>query len=193
MTGDSFVELTACHISRLLRRKARRALQRKVQDSRRGRRQEWRGQRQGQPQIGFGQKLLVRCHRRRSAATDLLSSLLLFSHPAAGRAGLWRWAWQADLVTWVNPLHSAAGNGVSWSSTTKKISCQSSRLKRHAGVAAALPSIPESRWLETTPLEAVRGFLPTIGDCFVFVMAAHENMHLGQLSAWRRVQGMGRV
>ena len=63
----------------------------------------------------------------------------------------------------------------------------------HAGIAAALPSIPESRWAETTPLEAVRGFLPTLGDCFVFVMAAHENMHLGQLSAWRRVQGMGRV
>ena len=40
---------------------------------------------------------------------------------------------------------------------------------------------------------AVRGFLPTLGDSFVFVMAAHENMHLGQLSAWRRVQGMGRV
>jgi len=45
---------------------------------------------------------------------------------------------------------------------------------------------------ETTPLEAVRGFLPPLGDCFVFVMAAHENMHHGQLSAWRRVQGMGR-
>ena len=29
-----------------------------------------------------------------------------------------------------------------------------------------------------------------LADCFVFVMAAHENMHLGQLSAWRRVQGM---
>jgi hypothetical protein len=63
----------------------------------------------------------------------------------------------------------------------------------HAQVALALPSVPESRWTETTPLEAVRGFLPTMGDCFVFVMAAHENMHLGQLSAWRRVQGMGRV
>jgi len=24
-------------------------------------------------------------------------------------------------------------------------------------------------------------------------MAAHENIHLGQLSAWRRMQGMGRV
>jgi hypothetical protein len=63
----------------------------------------------------------------------------------------------------------------------------------HAGIAAALPGVAESRWSETTPLEAIRGFLPTIGDCFVFVMAAHENMHLGQLSAWRRVQGMARV
>lgn len=63
----------------------------------------------------------------------------------------------------------------------------------HAQIAVALPSVPASRWSETTPLEAVRGFLPTLGDCFVFVMAAHENMHLGQLSAWRRVQGLGRV
>lgn len=63
----------------------------------------------------------------------------------------------------------------------------------HASIAAALPTVPENRWQEETPLEAVRGFLPTLGDCFVFVMAAHENMHLGQLSAWRRVQGMGRV
>jgi len=63
----------------------------------------------------------------------------------------------------------------------------------YAAIAAALPSIPEFRWQEATPLEAVRGFLPTLGDCFVFVTAAHENMHLGQLSAWRRVQGLGRV
>ena len=63
----------------------------------------------------------------------------------------------------------------------------------HAEIATALLAIPESRWSETTPLEAVRGFLPTVGDCLVFVMAAHENMHLGQLSAWRRAQGMGRV
>ena len=63
----------------------------------------------------------------------------------------------------------------------------------HAGIAAAMPSIPESRWTEPQPIEEVRGFLPTLGDSFVFVMAAHENMHLGQLSAWRRVQGMARV
>ena len=32
-----------------------------------------------------------------------------------------------------------------------------------------------------------------LGDCFVFVMAAHENLHLGQVSAWRRGPGLGRV
>lgn len=63
----------------------------------------------------------------------------------------------------------------------------------HAGIEAALPGVPASRWTEPTPTEEIRKFLPTLGDCFVFVMAAHENMHLGQLSAWRRVQGMGRV
>ncbi len=63
----------------------------------------------------------------------------------------------------------------------------------HSGVAVALPSVPEARWSEPTPVEEVPGVLPTLGDSFVFVMAAHENMYLGQLSAWRRVQGMGRV
>ncbi|NCY02901.1 MAG: DinB family protein, partial [Planctomycetia bacterium] len=31
----------------------------------------------------------------------------------------------------------------------------------HARVAAALPGVPESRWSGTTPIEEVRGFLPT--------------------------------
>jgi hypothetical protein len=57
----------------------------------------------------------------------------------------------------------------------------------------AFQPAPGAHWSEPTPIEEVRGFLPALGDSFVFVMAAHENMHLGQLSAWRRVQGMGRV
>lgn len=63
----------------------------------------------------------------------------------------------------------------------------------HGGIGATLPRVPESRWGEMMPIEEIRGFLPTLGDGFVFVMTAHENMHLGQLSAWRRAQGMGRV
>ena len=59
--------------------------------------------------------------------------------------------------------------------------------------AAHMKHVAETRWSEPTPIEEFRGFLPTLADSFVFVMAAHENMHLGQLSAWRRVQGMERV
>ncbi len=32
-----------------------------------------------------------------------------------------------------------------------------------------------------------------MGDCLLFVMAAHETMHVGQISAWRRLQGRGPV
>jgi hypothetical protein len=94
-------------------------------------------------------------------------------------------------------LQPLGGRRSSPSSDASKYPSKSVLLKAledaHAGVAAALAGVPESRWTESTPIEEVRGFLPTLGDCFVFVMAAHENMHLGQLSAWRRVQGMGRV
>ncbi len=63
----------------------------------------------------------------------------------------------------------------------------------HSELAASLPAVPASLWAEAMPIDEIRGLLPTLGDGFVFVMTAHENMHLGQLSAWRRVQGMGRV
>jgi len=58
--------------------------------------------------------------------------------------------------------------------------------------APALPAVPTCQWSEPTPLEAVRGFLPALGDCFVFLMSIHAKMHLCQVSAWRRVQGLGR-
>lgn len=93
----------------------------------------------------------------------------------------------ASLFDWSSSPTSAASRYPS------KATLMNSLEDAHAQIAGALPSVPESRWSEITPLEAVRGFLPTLGDCFVFVMAAHENMHLGQLSVWRRVQGMGRV
>jgi hypothetical protein len=93
----------------------------------------------------------------------------------------------STLFDWNSSPSSQAGRYPSKADLLKALE------EAHAAVASALPSIPESRWADTTPLEAVRSFLPTLGDCFVFVMAAHENMHLGQLSAWRRVQSMGRV
>ena len=39
----------------------------------------------------------------------------------------------------------------------------------------------------------IRDFWPTLGDGLVWMIASHENIHLGQLSAWRRVQGLPSV
>lgn len=43
------------------------------------------------------------------------------------------------------------------------------------------------------PLERWRGMHPTVGDMLVTLMVKHESAHLGQLSAWRRAMGLGRV
>ena len=38
----------------------------------------------------------------------------------------------------------------------------------HAGVAAALAAVPESRWTESTPIEEVRGFLPFMEEQAIY-------------------------
>lgn len=63
----------------------------------------------------------------------------------------------------------------------------------HVSLADAVKKVPAADWAKPFPLEAMRGFTPTLGDGIVFILAAHENVHLGQLSAWRRVQGLPSV
>ncbi|MEM1109931.1 MAG: DinB family protein [Planctomycetota bacterium] len=41
--------------------------------------------------------------------------------------------------------------------------------------------------------DAFRQRFPTIGNALAHTMLSHEMMHLGQLSAWRRVQGLPAV
>jgi len=41
------------------------------------------------------------------------------------------------------------------------------------------------------PREGMRGMLPTVGDMTAFMFGGHAFMHLGQLSAWRRIEGLG--
>ncbi|MEM6855359.1 MAG: DinB family protein [Planctomycetota bacterium] len=43
------------------------------------------------------------------------------------------------------------------------------------------------------PIERRRDTLPTTGDMAGFIFSSHEAVHLGQLSAWRRVQGRPRL
>ena len=44
-----------------------------------------------------------------------------------------------------------------------------------------------------TPIEGIRGMFPTVGRLVAGMLTTHDGMHLGQLSVWRRVQGLPRV
>lgn len=57
------------------------------------------------------------------------------------------------------------------------------------GLAAASPEI----FAQPLPQEEYRKHFPTIGDAVFYLLTFHDAVHLGQLSAWRRVQGMPSV
>jgi hypothetical protein len=46
-----------------------------------------------------------------------------------------------------------------------------------------------------TPIELARWkpVMPTVGVCLPYLLCNHENLHLGQISAWRRIQGLPSV
>ena len=61
---------------------------------------------------------------------------------------------------------------------------------RLAEIVAATP--PETFGMPL-PKEEYRKHFPTIGDAVMYLLTFHDAVHLGQLSAWRRVQGMPSV
>lgn len=68
--------------------------------------------------------------------------------------------------------------------------------ERHATVTESVLDVTPDFFERTCPATLPEGFrkrFPTIGTALLHIMIGHENMHLGQLSAWRRVQGLPRV
>ncbi len=63
----------------------------------------------------------------------------------------------------------------------------------HAQVEAALNAADDAVFAQGIPVERWRGPYPTVGSILGYLMLAHEGIHLGQLSAWRRVQGLASV
>lgn len=63
----------------------------------------------------------------------------------------------------------------------------------HQRVARLLKKADDSVFELVVPLPRWREVMPTAGYALPFLMLNHENMHLGQLSAWRRVQGLPSV
>ncbi|MCC6680365.1 MAG: DinB family protein [Phycisphaeraceae bacterium] len=66
-------------------------------------------------------------------------------------------------------------------------------VKHHEDIAAALAGADESLFDQPMPLERWKKPFPKIGSLLGYVMIAHEGIHLGQLSTWRRVQGLPAV
>jgi hypothetical protein len=65
--------------------------------------------------------------------------------------------------------------------------------KGHERVVEALKKAGEAILVQPTPVERMRGRFPTIGEALMLYMSYHEAVHLGQLSAWRRAQGLPSV
>ena len=58
-------------------------------------------------------------------------------------------------------------------------------------VLAALPEVEDDTMLAVNPEEKLASRFPTIGAFLGFLLTAHVNLHLGQVSAWRRCMGLG--
>ncbi len=63
----------------------------------------------------------------------------------------------------------------------------------HKRIEEALRAADDSLWAQEVVLERWQQFMPTAGIALPYLMLVHENTHFGQLSAWRRVQGLASV
>jgi uncharacterized damage-inducible protein DinB len=54
-------------------------------------------------------------------------------------------------------------------------------------------SLDEAQLAAANPMQRLAERFPTTGHALTHVLVAHENLHLGQLSQWRRVLGLEAV
>ena len=66
-------------------------------------------------------------------------------------------------------------------------------LQGHTDVAAMMRQVGEAGFEHAMPLERWRGPFPKVGSILGYLMLVHESTHLGQISTWRRVQGLASV
>jgi hypothetical protein len=64
---------------------------------------------------------------------------------------------------------------------------------QHARVDEVVSRATEEQLAAPHSVEVLQKAFPTVGDVLLNVMTAHPMLHLGQLSAWRRIMGLGSV
>ncbi|MFO0827256.1 MAG: DinB family protein [Phycisphaerales bacterium] len=63
---------------------------------------------------------------------------------------------------------------------------------RYRAAIDALASVPDERFAMQNPTEGrMRELFPTLGAAITFLLVGHPQSHLGQVSVWRRLMGLG--
>lgn len=63
----------------------------------------------------------------------------------------------------------------------------------HEAIAAKVAELPDEAFDVETPNERYRQVFPTTGIVTNFLLTSHLMLHIGQMSAWRRCEGLGSV
>ena len=66
-------------------------------------------------------------------------------------------------------------------------------MERYRTAIDALRAADDDRFRGANPNEAMRGKFPTIGAMHAFYVGGHFMIHMGQISTWRRVMGLGSI
>lgn len=64
-------------------------------------------------------------------------------------------------------------------------------LDGYQAVAEALEAADDEIFVLENPNEAMRAKFPTLGAMHAFYVGGHFMLHMGQMSAWRRMMGLG--
>ncbi len=65
-------------------------------------------------------------------------------------------------------------------------------LNGYKHVVGLLAEVDDEVFAKQNPAEGrMRELMPTVGGLVTFLMTSHPMMHLGQVSAWRRFEGLG--
>lgn len=63
--------------------------------------------------------------------------------------------------------------------------------RSHEAMLAAIQAADDAAFEKAQPNEKMRDRFPTVGASVAFMLTTHVALHVGQVSAWRRMEGMG--
>ncbi|MGD9720984.1 MAG: DinB family protein [Pirellulales bacterium] len=66
-------------------------------------------------------------------------------------------------------------------------------IKSYERIVAVVKNATDADFDREFPNPRLRASLPTVGVAMVHILTSHQGQHLGQLSAWRRAQGLASV